>query len=311
MIGVVVEQEVSVSDRGNEGRPREKDMALRPVREQSVDFQGDGIPVAQADDGGLYVALRPITDHLGLAFGSQRLRVLRDRILAPRTRTLLMTAADGRQRDLLCIPLDLLPGYLFGITTGRVRPELVDKLDRYRADCFRVLWQAFKGGADTTDARSIATGTEMDSAPSGAALALEIATAVQHLARQQLEMEQRLADVAGTQTVMADYVRGFIIETNHRLTALERATATEATITEVQAAEVSLAVKAVGQALQAAGNREGYAQVYSALYRRYRVSAYKSLPARSYEEVMDWLHRWYLEAAPPEAPGGAASGEGL
>jgi len=301
MIGIVVEQEVSVSDRGNEGRPREKDMALRPVREQSVDFQGDGIPVAQADDGGLYVALRPITDHLGLAFGSQRLRVLRDRILAPRTRTLLMTAADGRQRDLLCIPLDLLPGYLFGITTGRVRPDLVDKLDRYRADCFRVLWQAFKGGADTTDARSIATGTEMDSAPSGAALALEIATAVQHLARQQLEMEQRLADVAGTQTVMADYVRGFIIETNHRLTALERATATEATLTEAQAAEVALAVKAVGQALQAAGNREGYAQVYAALYRRYRVSAYKSLPARSYEEVIDWLHRWYLEATPPEA----------
>ncbi len=114
-------------------------------------------------------------------------------------------------------------------------------------------------------------------------------------------MEQRLADVAGTQTVMADYVRGFIIETNHRLTALERVTATEATITEAQAAEVSLAVKAVGQALQAAGNREGYPQVYAALYRRYRVSAYKSLPARSYEEVMDWLHRWYLEATPPEA----------
>jgi len=301
-----------VSGRGDEGRPHEGSVVLRPVREQSVDFQGDGIPVAQAPDGGLYVALRPITDHLGLAFGSQRLRVLRDRILAPRTRTMVMTAADGRQRDLLCIPLDLLPGYLFGITTGRVRPELVDKLDRYRADCFRVLWQAFKGDADmVVDEQSIATGTTMESAPSGAALALEIATAVQHLARQQLDMEERLADVAGTQTVMADYVRGFIIETNHRLTALERATATEATITEAQAAEVSLAVKAVGQALQAAGNREGYAQVYSALYRRYRVSAYKSLPARSYDEVMDWLHRWYLEAAPPDASGGAASGEGL
>ncbi len=291
-----------MGDNEGEARSGTGGIALRPVREQSVDFQGDGIPVAQADDGGLYVALRPITDHLGLAFGSQRLRVLRDRILAPRTRTILMTAADGRRRDLLCIPLDLLPGYLFGITTGRVRPELVDKLDRYRADCFRVLWEVFKGDAGTVvDERAVGMGTEVDSAPSGAMLALEIATAVQHLARQQLDMEQRLADVAGTQTVMADYVRGFIIETNQRLGALERVTATDATITEGQAAEISLAVKAIGQALQAAGNREGYPQVYAALYRRYRISAYKSLPARSFEEAMDWLHQWYLDAAPSEA----------
>ncbi len=144
--------------------------------------------------------------------------------------------------------------------------------------------------------------TSASVAPSGAALALEIATAVQHLARNQLELEQRLSNVAGTQTVMADYLRGFITETSQRLAALERATAIDATITEGQAAEVSLAVKAVGQALQATGNREGYAQVYATLYRRYRISAYKSLPARSYEEeeVMDWLHRWYLETAPPE-----------
>ncbi len=291
-----------MGDNEGEARSGTGGIALRPVREQSVDFQGDGIPVAQADDGGLYVALRPITDHLGLAFGSQRLRVLRDRILAPRTRTILMTAADGRRRDLLCIPLDLLPGYLFGITTGRVRPELVDKLDRYRADCFRVLWEVFKGDAGTVvDEHAVGMGTEVDSAPSGAMLALEIATAVQHLARQQLDMEQRLADVAGTQTVMADYVRGFIIETNQRLGALERVTATDATITEGQAAEISLAVKAIGQALQAAGNREGYPQVYAALYRRYRISAYKSLPARSFEEAMNWLHQWYLDAAPSEA----------
>jgi hypothetical protein len=275
-----------------------EETALVPVRQQYVDFYGDGIPVAEALDGELYVALRPITDFLGLAFSPQRRRVLRDETLSARVRGVLMTAADGRQRTLLCVPLDLLPGWLFGVTPAQAKPEVREKLKRYRADCFRVLWEAFKG--ETAHGSRTIPAT-IEPGVSGAAIALEIATAVQHLARQQLDMEQRLADVAGTQTVMADYVRGFIIETNHRLTALERATATEATLTEAQAAEVSLAVKAVGQALQAAGNREGYAQVYAALYRRYRVSAYKSLPARSYEEVMDWLHRWYLEAAPPEA----------
>ena len=298
--------EETTSGRG--GDPVGTGTALVPQREQNVDFYGDAIPVAQTPDGGLYVALRPITDFLGLDFSAQRRRVLRDEVIAPRARPVLITAADGRQREQLCLPLDLLPGWLFGVTTARVRPELVDKINRYRADCFRVLWDAFKGevgaGAKESDERPSTAVV----APSGAALALEIATAVQHLAQQQLDMEQRLAGVAGTQTVMADYVRGFIIETNHRLTALERVTSTEATITEGQAAEVSLAVKAVGQALHAVGNREGYAQVYAALYRRYRVSAYKSLPARSYEEVMDWLHRWYLEAAPPEALGEPGEG---
>lgn len=57
----------------------------------------------------------------------------------------VVTAADGRQRDQLCLPLDLLPGWLSGVSLGRARPELTEKLQRYRADCFRVLWQAFAG----------------------------------------------------------------------------------------------------------------------------------------------------------------------
>ncbi len=280
-----------------------EETALVPVRQQYVDFYGDDIPVAEALDGELYVALRPITDFLGLAFSPQRRRVLRDETLSERVRGVLMTAADGRQRTLLCVPLDLLPGWLFGVTPSQAKPEVREKLKRYRADCFRVLWAAFKGA----EAPSAPPSTDV--APSGAALALEIATAVQHLARNQLEQEQRLADVAGRQEVMADYVRGFIVDTNRRLTDLEQATGQGATITDGQAAEIALAVKAIGQRLQAAGNREGYAQVYSALYRRYRVSAYKSLPAARYEEAMEWLHRWYVEVAPPVASG--EPGEGM
>jgi len=282
---------------------------VTPRTEQMVDFYGDDIPVAATPDGEPYVALRPITDHLGLDPRSQRRRALGDPVIAPRLRTLALTAADGRRRDLLCLPLELLPGYLFGIDTSRVKAPLVDKLNRYRADCFRVLWEAFRG--ETWAVRAVmAPPAPVEPGASGAALALEIATAVQHLARQQLDMEQRLADVAGTQTVMADYVRGFIIETNQRLGALERVTATDATITEGQAAEISLAVKAIGQALQTAGNREGYPQVYAALYRRYRISAYKSLPAARYEEAMEWLHRWYLDVAPPPDSGDGTTGEG-
>jgi len=286
-------------DGDNETRLVAETAALVPRREQAVDFYGDAIPVAQTPDGGLYVALRPITDFLGLDFSAQRRRVLRDEVIAPRARPVLITAADGRQREQLCIPLDLLPGWLFGVTTARVRPELVEKINRYRADCFRVLWETFKGDGGAEDERHP---VPVDTAPSGAALALEIATAVQHLAQNQLDIERRLTDVAARHDVMADYVRGFIRETNLRLASLERATGEGATITEAQAAEIALAVKAIGQRLQAGGDREGYAKVYSELYRRYRISTYKGLPATDYDGAMTWLHGWYREVAPPGAP---------
>jgi hypothetical protein len=69
--------------------------ALTPVREQTVDFYGDAIPVAQTREGGLYVPLRPLTDFLGLAFGPQRRRVLRDEVLAGQMQRVVMVGADG------------------------------------------------------------------------------------------------------------------------------------------------------------------------------------------------------------------------
>ena len=274
----------------------DKSLALMPAREQTVDFYGDPIPVGQTSDGELYVPLRPLTDFLGLDFSAQRQRVQRDRVLTSNIRTLIMAGADGRQREMVCLPLDMLPGWLFGINTTRVRTELVEKLDRYRAECFRVLWQAFKG-----DVQSAAP---QPAGLSGAEMALEIATAVQHLARQQVEMETQLSRVAGRQEVMADYLRGFIHQTNQqlqqqnqRLTTIELrfSGSDEPTISEAEAAEIALAVKNVGQRLASQGDRNGYAKVYSEMYRRYGVSSYRNLSQSKHNEVLAWLHSWYQE----------------
>src|SRR5262245_9752561 len=113
-----------------------KEQALVPSRQQTVDFYGDLIPVAQTPDGEFYVPLNPLTTFLGLSFGGQRSRVLRDPVLAARARMVTMARSDGRQRAMLCLPLDLLPGWLFGIQPGRARPEIEVKLIRYRAECF-------------------------------------------------------------------------------------------------------------------------------------------------------------------------------
>lgn len=270
--------------------------AIVPRVEKLVSFYGDQVPAAQTDEGEIYVPLRPLTTFLGLSFGSQRNRIMRDELLAPRLRSVLWRAADGKRYEMLSLPLDLLPGWLFGITASRVKAELQEKIRLYRAECFRVLWDAFKG--------DVAPGTAATSTLSGAELAREIGIAITRLAEQQIELERRVSDVAGRHDAMADFMRGFVVDTRHqlqdhgeRLTGLELQLSAGAAVSPAQAAEIALAVKNVGQQLAVKGDRQGYAKVYSELYRRYGISSYKNLPAARYDEVLAWLRSWYGELA--------------
>ncbi len=282
--------------------------ALVPQRERTVAFYGDDIPVAQTQDGTLYVALRPITDFLGLYFSAQRRRVLRDDVLAERMRSVLMTAADGRQREQLCLPLDLLPGWLFGVTPGQARPEIIDKLRRYRADCFRVLWQAFAGESSAL--------TTTAPAPSPDSLALEhiehMALAIARMAREQRGFEQHVevrfttleTDIAEQRDALSgrlDQAAVVVGSLLRRVDAIEGVVSPGQVISEAQAAEISTLVKAIATEMATrdkeigAKGRNPYQSVFGELYRRFRVSSYHNIPLQRFADVMAWL-REYQEA---------------
>lgn len=53
----------------------------------------------------------------------------------------------GGTQTAVSLPLELLPGWLFGVTASKVKPELRDKIIRYQRECFRVLWRAFQAEA--------------------------------------------------------------------------------------------------------------------------------------------------------------------
>lgn len=268
--------------------------AIVPVRQQVVDFYGDAIIAGQAADTTIYVPIRPICDALGLNWSGQRQRAQRDPVLAEALTECVIHTVQG-DRAMLCLPLDLLPGWLFGIAGARVKPELQDKILRYRRECFRVLWNAFK-----QDILPAPAPPPADLAPVEQALAL--AEAVANLARQQLGYEGRLDQISGQlgtvadrQQVMADYLRGYIQQNEQRVTALELHLSAGAVISEAQAAELALHVKTVAAALEQRGTANGYQRVYSDLYRRFRIASYKNLPAARYQEALDWLRGWYDE----------------
>ncbi len=270
------------------------DNVIRPKHERVVDFYGDHVPVAQGDGEALYIPLHALTDNLGLNFAAQANRVNRDRVLAAKAQLVEVRGADGRVRPQMCLPLEMIPGWLFGVSTNRVKPELQDRLDLYRAECFTVLWNAFK--------QDVLPTTPQETSLTPAEQILQQTEALYKLAQQQVELERQYK-------VMADYTKGFIRDTRgrlithdgvladheQRLAGIELRLDPAANITDAQAAEVALAVKNVAHAMEERGTGGGYGKIYSEMYRRYRISSYKNLAQVKYDEVLAWLGRWYEE----------------
>jgi hypothetical protein len=249
--------------------------ALVPQAERFVDFYGDRINLLLLEETA-YVPLKPIADFLGLAWSSQRQRTMRDNVMSKRVKNLPVTAADGSQREMLCLPLDLLPGWLFGISVSRVKESLQEKLDRYREECFQVLWEAFQEGRLTADPN------------------LEEILQTDTPAVQTYKMLQAMAQMARNQVLLEARLSGRLAEHEDRLERIEAELAyPERTITPEQAANLSQAIKAIAMELSNRSGRNEYGGVYGELYRRFKIPAYRELPARRYQEAMDWLKEWW------------------
>lgn len=264
--------------------------------QRTIDFYGDPITVVVADDE-VYVPVRPIAEFLGLDWSSQLQRIRRDEVLARRVTTLVITTTDNSRREMICLPLDLLPGWLFGIAPSRVRAELAPKLNRYREECFRVLWRAFQAEA----LASIGAGERTGGASAGLVHIREMGLAIAQMAEQQLALEQRVSLQTDRLDKAAQVMRAF----DRRLGALEEQLQPTALLTDAQAADVAAAVKALAEILSARDpSKNQYQGVFAELYRRFRVSSYKQLRQDQYAAVLAFLTDWSnsLQGAEGSAP---------
>lgn len=257
----------------------------QPIQRTVQFYDDELIAVQEPASGAIYVPLTRLCDNLGIQRYRQAQRIQEDPVLQHGL-VVLSVQTDGGVQPTQGLRLDLIPLWLAKVNANRVRAEVREKLILYQTEVAAVLWSAFKHDILPADEPS-------PPAPmSGAQVAYELATAVQHLARQQLEFEQRFGQRMDT---MARFLGDFVERTDHRLASIELHLSPQATITDEQAAEVALAVKNVGQALAARGAHNGYQQVYGELYRRYKISSYQRLPQAKLRDVLDWLHGWYVE----------------
>ncbi|OEM50638.1 phage antirepressor N-terminal domain-containing protein [Escherichia coli] len=110
---------------------------LEAVNTSYVPFNGQQIITAMAA-GVAYVAMKPIVENLGMSWGTQQQKLMKqlDKFNCIHMN---MVAADGKLRKLLCLPLKKLNGWLFSINPEKVRADIRDKLIQYQDECFSVL----------------------------------------------------------------------------------------------------------------------------------------------------------------------------
>jgi hypothetical protein len=258
--------------------------ALIPLDERTITFYDDEIRLVIVQRDGqqqAYVPIRPICEFLDVAWSPQLRRINRDPILSEVTSSVTVTVTEGGQRgQMLCLPLDYLNGFLFGINANRVKPAIRERLLRYQRDCYQVLAQAFTSAAaaDTTT-------------PAMAALiqVREMGLALVRLAEEQMEFERRLVTTE-SRLERAAVVYG---DLTRRVSALEERVAPTAAVSEEQASQISQAVKAVALALGKQNGRNEFGAIYGELYRQFGVTSYKQLPRRRFDDAMRFLAEWY------------------
>lgn len=108
------------------------------MKTELIEFQGAKI-VALHEHDGIYVAVKPIVDAIGLSWRGQNERILRDAVLSSVARVIRATGSDDKNYEMICLPLDMLNGWLFGVDTNRVKPELKQKMVAYQRECYRAL----------------------------------------------------------------------------------------------------------------------------------------------------------------------------
>ena len=108
------------------------------ISTQTISFNHQSL-VTFEQNGIHYTAMKPICENIGLAWEPQLARIKRDDVLSSTMIVMIMVAEDGKNREMICLPIEYINGWLFGIDINRCKPEIRDTLIKYKKECYQAL----------------------------------------------------------------------------------------------------------------------------------------------------------------------------
>ena len=108
------------------------------ISTQTVSFNNQSL-ITIEQNGVHYVAMKPICENIGIQWESQYNRIRRDDVLNSVIFIMNMTGSDSKNYQMICLPIEYLNGWLFGIDINRCKPEIRDTLIKYKKECYQAL----------------------------------------------------------------------------------------------------------------------------------------------------------------------------
>ena len=96
--------------------------------ERFLEFDGKRISIL-LNNGEWWIAIKPICEALGVNYKKQHEGILSDEILSQLSTQQGMVGADGRLRNMTCLPEKYIYGWLFGIRSDAAG------LKEYKIEC--------------------------------------------------------------------------------------------------------------------------------------------------------------------------------
>lgn len=111
----------------------------------------NGVAIVTVDHNGeIFVPIKPICDAIGIDVDAQRNKLNADEFFNSTTAIITAVAADDKEREMYCIPLRDVYGWLATINPGKVAPEARETVTRYRRECYDILYAHFTGSMRRT-----------------------------------------------------------------------------------------------------------------------------------------------------------------
>jgi len=113
----------------------------------------NGQQISVIQNGQKLVPIKPICDALDIDMESQRKRINEDPILSSTTVLSTAVAADGKNREMQCLPLKYVFGWLFRIDSRNVKEEARETVINYQMACYDLLYDYFAGYAEFVEVK--------------------------------------------------------------------------------------------------------------------------------------------------------------
>ena len=255
--------------------------SLVPIEQRDVQFYEDTVVAVRLEDGTVFVPIKPVCDLLGVDWGGQYRRIQRDPVLSEEVRRVDVTSMRRGTQPMVCLPLDYISGFLFGLNADRVKPELRERVILYQKECYKVLSEAFQEGrltADLSFEKLLHQNTE-------AVRAYQMLQAMVKLARSQILIEvklERMDNRLDAHDKRLEDLEVYLVDPERK-------------ITEAQVIEISQAIKAIAEEAEKHSSKKEYGRVYEDMYDLFGISSYRQLPAREFDRMMAWLTERYQQ----------------